>query len=47
MSDLSPEMQGQCHRVAQKACDTIFGLLMERWKMPKESKTTNWRDNYL
>jgi hypothetical protein len=30
MSDLSPEMQEQCHRVSQKACDTIFGLLMER-----------------
>lgn len=34
MTGLSPEMQMQCHRVSQKACDTIFGLLMERWKMP-------------
>lgn len=37
MSDLSPEMQWQCHRVSQKACDTIFGLLMDRWKMPNKT----------
>ena len=39
MTDLSPAMQMQCHRVSQKACDTIFGLLTDGWKM-QESKTT-------
>lgn len=35
MSDLSPEMQWQCHRVAQKACDTIFYLIHEMFKVEK------------
>lgn len=33
MTNLSPEMQMQCHKVSQKACDTIFNLLKERYQM--------------
>ena len=46
MTDLSPAMQMQCHRVSQKACDTIFGLLTDGWKM-QESKTTSGAVSYL
>ena len=38
---LSPQMQMQCHRVAQKACDAIFQLLFEKYRINDEPEQHN------
>ena len=38
--DLSPKMQMQCHRVSQKACDTVFKLIYEMFKTEDQTRQT-------
>jgi hypothetical protein len=35
-TDLSPEMQDQCRRVSQQACDTIFKLIREKYEVKEK-----------
>jgi hypothetical protein len=36
--DLSDKMQMQCHRVSQKACDLIYGLLFDEYRVAVHSR---------
>ena len=36
---LSPEMQDQCRRVSQQACDTIFKLIREKYEVKEKPKS--------